>query len=122
MHTDVGLLSGVVQGSSELKPAAVALAFIDERRIALGPVAEHTSAGASVATLCLTAPWRVGASTSGELELVVQVERARLTCLVKAGDTVPEAGDAVTLTIPHNAVRIVPQDRRRIVAATDALG
>ena len=59
---------------------------------------------------------------SGELELVVKVENGRLTCLVKAGDAVPATGDAVTLTIPQDAVRIVPQDYRRIVGAADALG
>ena len=119
--TEVGMLSGVVQGSSELKPAGEALAFIDERRIALGPVTEHTGAGASVATL-LDGTVESRRFQSGELELVVQIERARLTCLVKAGDTVPATGDAVTLTIPHDAVRIVAQDRRRIVGAADALG
>ena len=119
--TEVGMLSGVLQGSSELKPAGEALAFIDERRIALGPVTEHTGAGASVATL-LDGTVESRRFQSGELELVVQVERARLTCLVKAGDGVPATGDAVTLTIPHNAVRIVAQAPRRIVGAADALG
>ena len=119
--TEVGMLSGVLQGSSELRPAGEALAFIDERRIALGPVTEHTGAGASVATL-LDGTVESRRFQSGELELVVQVERARLTCLVKAGDTVPATGDAVTLTIPQDAVRIVAQDRRRIVGAADALG
>ena len=119
--TEVGMLSGVLQGSSELRPAGEALAFIDERRIALGPVTEHTGAGASVATL-LDGTVESRRFQSGELELVVQVERARLTCLVKAGDAVPATGDAVTLTIPHNAVRIVAQEPRRIVGAADALG
>ena len=119
--TEVGMLSGVLQGSSELKPAGEALAFIDERRIALGPVTEHTGAGASVATL-LDGTVESRRFQSGELELVVQVDKARLTCLVKAGDTVPATGDAVTLTIPQDAVRIVPQDYRRIVGAADALG
>ena len=119
--TEVGMLSGVLQGSSELRPAGEALAFIDERRIALGPVTEHTGAGASVATL-LDGTVESRRFQSGELELVVQVDKARLTCLVKAGDTVPATGDAVTLTIPQDAVRIVPQDRRRIVGAADALG
>ena len=119
--TEVGMLSGVLQGSSELRPAGEALAFIDERRIALGPVTEHTGAGASVATL-LDGTVESRRFQSGELELVVQVERARLTCLVKAGDAVPATGDAVTLTIPQDAVRIVAQDRRRIVGAADALG
>ena len=119
--TEVGMLSGVLQGSSELKPAGEALAFIDERRIALGPVTEHTGAGASVATL-LDGTVESRRFQSGELELVVQVERARLTCLVKAGDGVPATGDAVTLTIPQDAVRIVAQDPRRIVGAADALG
>ena len=121
VHTDVGLLSGVVQGSSELKPAGVALAFIDERRIALGPVAQHAGAGASVATL-LDGTVESRRFQSGELELVVQVDRGRLTCLVKPGDAVPAAGDAVTLAIPHDAVRIVAQNPRRIVGAADALG
>ena len=107
--TEVGMLSGVLQGSSELRPAGEALAFIDERRIALGPVTEHTGAGASVATL-LDGTVESRRFQSGELELVVQVDKARLTCLVKAGDTVPATGDAVTLTIPQDAVRIVPQD------------
>ena len=119
--TEVGMLSGVLQGSSELRPAGEALAFIDERRIALGPVTEHTGAGASVATL-LDGTVESRRFQSGELELVVQVERARLTCLVKAGDAVPATGDAVTLTIPQDAVRIVAQDPRRIVGAADALG
>ena len=119
--TEVGLLSGVLQGSSELRPAGDALAFIDERRIALGPVTEHTGAGASVATL-LDGTVESRRFQSGELELVVQVDKARLTCLVKAGDTVPATGDAVTLTIPQDAVRIVAQDYRRIVGAADALG
>ena len=119
--TEVGMLSGVLQGSSELKPAGEALAFIDERRIALGPVTEHKGAGASVATI-LDGTVESRRFQSGELELVVRVERARLTCLVKAGDGVPATGDAVTLTIPHDAVRIVPQDHRRIVGAADALG
>ena len=119
--TEVGMLSGVLQGSSELRPAGEALAFIDERRIALGPVTEHTGAGASVATL-LDGTVESRRFQSGELELVVRVERARLTCLVKAGDTVPATGDAVTLTIPQDAVRIVAQAPRRIVGAADALG
>ena len=119
--TEVGMLSGVLQGSSELRPAGEALAFIDERRIALGPVTEHTGAGASVATL-LDGTVESRRFQSGELELVVRVDKARLTCLVKAGDTVPATGDAVTLTIPQDAVRIVPQDHRRIVGAADALG
>ena len=119
--TEVGMLSGVLQGSSELRPAGNALAFIDERRIALGPVTEHKGAGASVATI-LDGTVESRRFQSGELELVVQVERARLTCLVKAGDGVPATGDAVTLTIPHDAVRIVAQDHRRIVGAADALG
>ena len=119
--TEVGMLSGVLQGSSELKPAGEALAFIDERRIALGPVTEHTGAGASVATL-LDGTVESRRFQSGELELVVQVDRGRLTCLVKPGDAVPAPGDAVTLTIPHDAVRIVAQNPRRIVGAADALG
>ena len=119
--TEVGMLSGVLQGSSELRPAGEALAFIDERRIALGPVTEHTGAGASVATL-LDGTVESRRFQSGELELVVQVDKGRLTCLVKAGDAVPATGDAVTLTIPHDAVRIVAQDHRRIVGAADALG
>ena len=119
--TEVGMLSGVLQGSSELRPAGEALAFIDERRIALGPVTEHTGAGAPFATL-LDGTVESRRFQSGELELVVRVDKARLTCLVKAGDAVPATGDAVTLTIPHNAVRIVAQDRRRIVGAADALG
>ena len=119
--TEVGMLSGVLQGSSELRPAGEALAFIDERRIAMGPVTEHTGAGALVATF-LDGTVESRRFQSGELELVVRVDKARLTCLVKAGDTVPATGDAVTLTIPQDAVRIVPQDYRRIVGAADALG
>ena len=121
VQTSVGLLSGVLQGSGELRPAGEALAFIDERRIALGPVTEHRSAGASAATL-LDGTVESRRFQSGELELVVQVDRGRLTCLVKPGDSVPATGDAVTLTIPYDAVRIAPQDRRRIVGAADALG
>ena len=119
--TEVGMLSGVLQGSSELRPAGEALAFIDERRIALGPVTEHTGARASVATL-LDGTVESRRFQSGELELVVRIDKARLTCLVKAGDGVPATGDAVTLTIPQDAVRIVAQEHRRIVGAADALG
>ena len=121
VQTSVGLLSGVLQGSSELKPAGEALAFIDERRIALGTVTEHTGAGASVATL-LDGTVESRRFQSGELELVVQVDRGRLICLVKPGDAVPATGDAVTLAIPHDAVRIVAQERRTFTGAADALG
>ena len=121
VQTDVGLLSGVLQGSSELRPAGEALAFIDERRIALGPVAEQAGAGAPFATL-LDGTVESRRFQSGELELVVQVDRGRLTCLVKAGDDVPATGDAVTLAIPHDAVRIVAQERRTFTGAADALG
>ena len=61
VQTDVGLLSGILQGSSELRPAGEALAFIDERRIALGPVTEHTGAQGRPMPPYWMALWRADA-------------------------------------------------------------
>ncbi len=120
VQTSMGLLAGVLQGGGELRPAADALAFIDERRIAVGP---QTSAGASdrPGLNLLDGTVESRRFHAGELELVVTVGGGFVVCLLKPGDDVPAAGDAVTVTFPHDAVRIVAQERRGITSAADAL-
>ena len=59
---------------------------------------------------------------AGEIEVVVRLGDARLSCLLKPGEAAPSAGEEVTLAIPHDAVRIVPQERRGITSAAGALG
>ena len=119
VNTDVGLLSGTLQGGGELAPAGDALVFIDERRISVG--ARTTASGDASGVSLVDGTLESSRFQSGELDLLVRVGVARLTCLVKAGETVPSAGDEVTVAIPHDAVRIVTRDRETIVNAADAL-
>ena len=119
VNTDVGLLSGTLQGGGELGPAGDALVFIDERRISVG--ARTTASGDASGVSLADGTLESSRFQSGELELVVRAGVARLTCLVKAGEAVPSAGDEVTVAIPHDAVRIVARDRETIVNAADAL-
>ena len=119
VNTDVGLLSGTLQGGGELAPAGDALVFIDERRISVG--ARTTASGDASGVSLVDGTLESSRFQSGELDLLVRVGVARLTCLVKAGENVPSAGDEVTVAIPHDAVRIVTRDRETIVNAADAL-
>ncbi len=120
VQTIVGLLGGVLQGGGELRPAADALAFIDERRIAVGPQSSASASDRPGLNL-LDGTVETRRFQSGELELVVAVGGGALVCLLKPGDDVPAAGDAVTVAFPHDAVRIVAQAPRNIVSAADAL-
>ena len=119
VNTDVGLLSGTLQGGGELAPAGDALVFIDERRISVG--ARTTASGDASGVSLVDGTLESSRFQSGELDLLVRVGVARLTCLVKAGENIPSAGDEVTVAIPHDAVRIVTRDRETIVNAADAL-
>ena len=119
VNTDVGLLSGTLQGGGELAPAGDALVFIDERRISVG--ARTMASGDASGVSLVDGTLESSRFQSGELDLLVRVGVARLTCLVKAGENTPSAGDQVTVAIPHDAVRIVTRDRETIVNAADAL-
>ena len=119
VQTSMGLLAGVLQGG-ELRPSAGVLAFIDERRISVGA---HASSGAGdmPGRNQLDGTVESRRFHAGELELVITAGGGFLVCLLKPGDDVPAAGDAVTVSFPHDAVRIVAQERRGITAAMDAL-
>ncbi len=120
VQTSMGLLSGVVQDGGELRPAANVLAFIDERRITVGAQAS-ADAGNTPGRNLLEGKVESRRFHAGELELVVTVGGGVLVCLLKPGDGVPAAGDSVAVAFPHDAVRIVAQEPRSIVSATDAL-
>ncbi len=119
LHTDVGLLTGVLQ-DGELSPAGDALAFIDERRISVGPRSTAESSDAIGLNL-LDGVVHSRRFHAGEMELSVSARNGRLVCLVKPGEDVPATGDEVTLAIPHDAVRIVAREREGIISAADAL-
>ena len=118
--TEVGLVGGVLQGG-ELRPAGDALAFVDERRIEVGP---RTAAGESAPGRVTLVDGTVESRRfhSGEMEVVVRAGTGRLTCVVKPGGDAPAAGAEVTVAIPFDAVRIVAAEREGIVSAADALG
>lgn len=132
LQTEVGLVSGVVQGGG-LRAAGDALAFIDERRISINAVSPEAAEGAAPAVpsegdrradgvTVLDGTVESRRFQAGEIEVVVRLGDARLSCLLKPGEDAPSAGEEVTLAIPHDAVRIVPQERRGITSAADALG
>ena len=117
LQTEVGFVAGVLQGG-ELRAAGDALAFIDERRITVGA---RTDARSTPGRNLLDGTVESRRFQAGEIEVVVRLGDARLSCLLKSGGDIPSAGDEVTLDIPHDAVRIVAQERSGITSAADAL-
>ena len=80
------------------------LALIDERRIVLGPSRQNGSAG------CRSLKGVVESRRfhAGEIEIIVRVGQGSLTCQIKPDRGGPEAGDQVSVTIPPDAIRLVP--------------
>ena len=123
--TSVGLLTGILQGD-DLRPGGEALALIDERRIAVTPVPaegnRRTNGEAVGEVNVLDGMVQSRRFQSGEMEMEVVVGNGSLTCLLKPGTGVAAVGEAVTVAIPHDAVRIVARAPQSIARAADVLG
>ena len=81
------------------------LALIDERRIVLGPAPE-TGSGAPNELEGVVEGRRFHA---GVIEVVVRVGQISLTCLLQPDRAGPVVGDHVSVTIPPDAIRLVPR-------------
>ena len=79
------------------------LVLIDERRVALSPMQPSGSQEAS------GLDGAVGSRRflSGEIEIVVRVDRGTLTCLLQPDRAGPAVGDQVSVLIPPDAIRLV---------------
>ena len=100
----VGVLAASDAQAFSINRGDEALALVDERRIVLGPSGE----GGPAEPHSLQGVVESRRFFAGEIEIIVRVGKGVLSCLLNPDRGGPAAGDKVSVTVPPDAIRLVP--------------